>query len=263
MSLSDIPVLIHQVQHDAGRPFAARAASTLLGRLTTRWRSWWAFSTILAEAHLWGHTRMLEEKAWLSVSAWIDPSGVLAGSGRVFVQASQVHPPDSATHAYMDLACCTRKGQAPNSSHKVGNIEMSTMSWYGEASEFLSLGPRDQAQLLKNKPTPSPPLHQTLHSAQPSQTSPVKPRLVHHIAKWRSVIRHSMKLSVHRSWVTLKAAWSLEVWPLRTLGLTIRWPRSVTLRGPPLWGWVFVVPTSIFLYYSSQLTVEYRGARTF
>ncbi|MEQ2254959.1 hypothetical protein ILYODFUR_008957 [Ilyodon furcidens] len=39
MNLSDAPFLIHRVQQDAGPPFAAIAASTLLGRLSTRFRS--------------------------------------------------------------------------------------------------------------------------------------------------------------------------------------------------------------------------------
>ncbi len=63
-------------------------------------------------------------------------------------------------------------------------------------SEFLSLELRGQAQLLKNNPTPWSPLHQTSQLAQCSQTSTViletaKPRLVHQIARWRSVICHS------------------------------------------------------------------------
>jgi len=45
-------------------------ASTLLGRISTRFRSVYGnFLTILLEEHLWGLALVLDEKAWLAVSA--------------------------------------------------------------------------------------------------------------------------------------------------------------------------------------------------
>ena len=90
MTLSDIPFLIHRVYCDVSPAFAA---STLLGRLSTRFRCvLMGILTFLPEAHLWGHPLMLVGKAWLSVSALIHPKGVLSGWGQDSVQASQVHP---------------------------------------------------------------------------------------------------------------------------------------------------------------------------
>lgn len=75
---------------------------------------------------------------------------------------------------------------------------------------------------------------------------------------------HSMKLSAHCCWANLKATWSLEVcsdwlcrsWrPLRTMRFSIRWSRSVSLRGLSLCGRVAVVPKH-FHFLIIQLTVD-------
>ena len=49
---------------------------------------------------------------------------------------------------------------------------------------------------------------------------------------------------------------SAESWrPLRTLRLSILWPRSIILRGLPLRGWVAVVPNCLY-FVIIQLTVD-------
>ena len=63
--------------------------------------------TILPEVHLWGHTLMVDRKAWLSVSALIPLKGVLSGWGQVSVAGSQVHP--HQTLSSMSLWNCSRK----------------------------------------------------------------------------------------------------------------------------------------------------------
>jgi len=80
MNLSDIPFLIHRVYIDVGLPFAAMTASTLLGKLSTRFRSvLMGIFNHSSRSALWGQTLMLDEKAWLAVSALIHPKSVLLG----------------------------------------------------------------------------------------------------------------------------------------------------------------------------------------
>jgi len=154
-------------------------------------------------------------------------------------------------HLFIDLALCTgaqscwnRKGPFPDCFPKVGSMKLSK-NWSIQSSFHWA-----KASSWETTPHHNPPLHQTLHMAQCSQTSTVllatvKPRLVHQIAWWRSVISHSrevavcftplhttlcnalvdvqlecscsdmethsMKLSTHSSWADLKATWSKEV----------------------------------------------------
>ena len=150
---------------------------------------------------MWGHILMLDGKAWLSVSALIHPKGVLLGWGQDSVQASQVHPHQTLSSTSLWTLLCalvhshagTGRGHPQTVPTKLGACNCPTSLGILKHSDFLSLDLRGKAQLLKNNPTPSSPLHQTLHLAQCSQTSIVllataKPRLVHQIDRWRSVI---------------------------------------------------------------------------
>ena len=114
MNLSDIPLLIHRVWYDVGPPFEAITALTLLGKLSQKSLvvCLWEILTILSEAHLWGQTLMLDEKAWLAVSALIHPKGVLSGWGQVSVQASQVLPHQTRSSISLWTLLC-----APVRSH--------------------------------------------------------------------------------------------------------------------------------------------------
>lgn len=127
--LSNIPFLIHRVQYDVSPPFAAKRALTLLGRLSTRFRS--VFRGILS-----GHLRMSDQKNRLSVSALIHPKSVVSDWGQDSVHASQTHPQQTLScMSLWNLLCALlhshvekREGSAPNCSHKVGSVELSKIS---------------------------------------------------------------------------------------------------------------------------------------
>lgn len=53
---------------------------------------WWEMLTIVLEAHLCGHTLMLDETVWHSVWALIHPKDVLTRWGQDSVETSQAHP---------------------------------------------------------------------------------------------------------------------------------------------------------------------------
>ena len=92
--------------------------------------------TILSEAHLWGHTLMLDGEAWLSVSALNHPKGVLTGWGRNYVQASQVHPHQtlSSMSLWTLLFCwCT----------------VSNISWYAEGFRISFTGTKGRNTLAQ------------------------------------------------------------------------------------------------------------------
>ena len=81
-------------------------------------------------------------------------------------------------------------------SHKVGNMEMSIISWYAEAFRVPLTRTKRPSPAPEEQPHTIIPLHQTLHLAQCSQTSTVllantRPRLIHQIARWRRAICHS------------------------------------------------------------------------
>ena len=86
MNLSEIPLLIQRVWYDACLPFAAKTASTLLGRLSKRFRSVFMgiFDHSSRSVFVRSHTDVGQEG--LSVSALIHPKGALVhshvGTGR-------------------------------------------------------------------------------------------------------------------------------------------------------------------------------------
>ncbi len=120
------------------------------------------------------------------------------------MQASQVLPHQTRSSMSLWTLLCalvrshvgTGRGHPQTVPTKLGAWNSPKYLGMLKHSDFLSLELRGQAQLLKNNPTPQSPLHQTSQLAQCSQTGTVllataKPRLVHQIARWRSVIRHS------------------------------------------------------------------------
>ena len=95
MKFNGITVLVRRVRYWVGPPFAAITASTLLVRLSTRFRSVSSRNAFVRSGTDVGR------KAWLAVPALIHPKGVLPGWGQDSLQASQVLPPQ--THSSMSL----------------------------------------------------------------------------------------------------------------------------------------------------------------
>ncbi|MED6258230.1 hypothetical protein ATANTOWER_004537 [Ataeniobius toweri] len=108
-------------------------------------------------------------------------------------------------HVFMDLTLCTsaqscwkRNGPSPNCSHKVRSMELSKIMWYADTFNVLFTGTKGPCPAPEKHSHSIIPLHKTLRKAQYNQTSTVllattKTRLVHYIARWRSVIRHLRK----------------------------------------------------------------------
>ena len=130
MNLSDIPFLIHRVQSDVGPPFAAITASTLLGRLSTRFRS--VFMGLLDHSS----RSICEVTHWCwsrrpgSQSALIHPKVFYGVEVRTLCRPVQFIHTRLFIHVFMDLALCTgaqscwnRKGPSPNCSHKVWSMK--------------------------------------------------------------------------------------------------------------------------------------------
>ncbi|KAI4894323.1 hypothetical protein NFI96_009596 [Prochilodus magdalenae] len=125
--------------------------------------------------------------------------------------------PDSLIHVYMELALCTcvrscwsRKGPSPNCPHKVGSMRLSRVSWSAEALRVPLTGTKGRSPTPEPHPLTiiPPPPNFTLGTVQSDRyRSPgkSKPRLVHRIARRRSVIGHSRE---HVS-TTLHSALSL------------------------------------------------------
>jgi len=163
MNLSDIPFLIHRVKYDVGPPFAAITASTLLGKLSTRFRSdfmgflghYSRSAFVRSDTDVW-------QKAWLAVSALIHPKGVLSGLGQDSVQVSQVLPHQTRSSMSLWTLLCAlghshvgiERGHPQTVSTKMGAWNCPKSLGMLKHLEFLSLGLRGQAQLLKNNPTP-------------------------------------------------------------------------------------------------------------
>ena len=80
MNFNGMPVLVNRVQYWVGPPFAAMTASTLLGRLSTRFRSvsMGMFGRSSRSAFVKSGTDV-GEKAWLTVSSIIHPKAVISG----------------------------------------------------------------------------------------------------------------------------------------------------------------------------------------
>ena len=122
----------------------------------------WEFVTILTEGHLWGHTMMFGGKAWLTVSALLQPKVVLSGWGQDSVQASQVHPHHTlSSMSSWTLLCAlvhshvgTRRGHPKTVPTKLAAWNCPASLGMPKHSEFLSLKLRGRAQLLKNNPKP-------------------------------------------------------------------------------------------------------------
>ena len=68
---------------------------------------------------------MLDEKAWLSVSALIHPKGVLSGGGQ-FLHTKLAHPClYGACFVHWCAVMLEQEGAVPKLSHKVGSMEWS------------------------------------------------------------------------------------------------------------------------------------------
>ena len=161
MKLSDIPFLIHRV-YDVSPPFAVTTALTLLGRLSTRFRSvhgnfWPFFQKHICEVTHWcwtGRPLSLSSNSSQRCSIRLR-SGLCAGQ-------SSSSTPNPLIHVFMHLALCTDaqscwnwKGPSPNCSHKVGSRELSNISWCAEAFRVpftVSKGP----SLAPGKKTTTP-----------------------------------------------------------------------------------------------------------
>ena len=139
MTLSDFPFLIHRVYYDVGPLFAAVIASTLLGRLSTRFRRVWPFfQKCICEVTHW---------CWLLVSALIHPKGVLLGWGQDSVQASKVHPHQTLSSMSLWTLLCallhshvgTGRGHPQNVPTKLGAWNCPISLGMLKHSEFLSL----------------------------------------------------------------------------------------------------------------------------
>ena len=163
MTLSDIQFLIHRVYYDVSPPFAAITASTLLEKLSTRFRS--VFMGIFDHSSRSTFVRSdidVGQKAWLSVSAQIHPKGVLSGWGQDSVQASQVLPHQTGSSMSLwTLLCALVRSHVGTGRGRPQTVSTKLGAWNGpkslgmlKHSEFLSLELRGQAQLLKNNPTP-------------------------------------------------------------------------------------------------------------
>ncbi|KAI4878505.1 hypothetical protein NFI96_029732 [Prochilodus magdalenae] len=125
-------------------------------------------------------------------------SGLCAGR-------SSSSTPDSLIHVFMELALCTgvrscwnRKGPSPNCPHNVRRMEWSRVSWSAEAFRVPLTGTKGRSLTPEHPPPPHtiipPPPNSPLGTVQADQyRSPgtTKPRLVHRMARRRSVIGHS------------------------------------------------------------------------
>ena len=89
------------------------------------------------------------------------------------MQASPVHPHQTLSSCLYGAALCTgavmleQEGPSPNCSHRAVSWNCPASLGVLKHSEFISLELRDQAQLLKNNPTPQSPSTKlyTWHSA--------------------------------------------------------------------------------------------------
>ena len=170
-------------------PFATITASTPQGLGVCLW----AFLTFLPEPRVRSHT----DVGWEGLALTLCSNS--AQRCRVEVRTLCIHT--KLSHPCLYGLCfvhwCTvmleQEGAIPKLLPQSWGHGIVSMLKH---SEFLSLEIRGQAQFLKNTPTPQSPLHQTLHLAQCSQASTVilataKPRLVHQIDRWRSMIHQS------------------------------------------------------------------------
>lgn len=152
LSFIDIPSLIHRGSICWSNVGSLGSCSQVLGLCL------WEF---YISGALWGHTLMLDEKAWLSVSTLIYPKGVLLG---LFGGQSILSTPDPTIHVFMELAlccsaqwCCKRNGPDPNCSHKVGSMELYKMCWHAERFRVPFTGPGGSSTAPeKQPPTISP-----------------------------------------------------------------------------------------------------------
>ena len=108
MNLSDIPFLIHRV-YDIGPPFAAITASTLLGKLSTKFRSVFMgiFDHSSSSAFVRSDTDVGPEGLAHSLhSNSSQRSSIGLGSG-LCAGLSSSSTPNLLIHVFMDLALCT------------------------------------------------------------------------------------------------------------------------------------------------------------
>ncbi|XP_058230352.1 uncharacterized protein LOC131343021 isoform X2 [Hemibagrus wyckioides] len=160
---------LFRVQYDVSPPFAAITASTLLGRLSTRFRSVFMgiFDHSSRSTFVRSHTDFGREGLALSLRSNSSQRCSIGLRSGLCAGQSSSSTPDSVIHVFMDLALCTgaqscwkRKGPAPNCSHNVGSMELSKMSWYAEAFRVPFTGTKGPSPAPEKQPhtiIPPPP----------------------------------------------------------------------------------------------------------
>ena len=128
-------------------------------------------------------------------SIWLR-SGLCPGQSSSSTPNSVLHVFVDLLHALVHSHVRTGRGHPQTVPTELGAWNCLTSLGMLMHSEFLSKGTKGPSPAPEKQPRTIIPLHQTLHSAQYSQTGTVlqattKPRLVHQIARWRSTIRHS------------------------------------------------------------------------
>ena len=296
---------------DVCPPFTAITASTLLGRLSTRFVCvygiiWPFFLKCFCEATEWCWTGKPGSQSPSNSSQRCSIGlrwGLCAGQ-------SSSSTPNSLIYVFIDVALCTgaqscwnRKGPSPNCFHHVESMELSKISWYAEEFRVPFTGTKGPSPAPEKQPHNTiipPPLNFTFGTIQSdkylsagncqTQTRPSDYQMEKHdsslqwsrlhrsIVKWRCALHrcirrfalHLLMYGVdaaarpwkHIPWSSLSTVLELiwgprgdwrsvvidsteSLWPLRTMRLSIHWPRSIILRGLPLCGKVAVIPNRL------------------
>ena len=111
-------------------------------------------------------------------------SGLYAGQ-------SSSSKPNCVIHVFMDLALCW---PSPKCLHKVGSMKWSKISWYAEAFRVPFTGTKGPSPAPEKQPhtiIPPPPNFILCSQTSTVPLATTKPRLLHQVARWRSVIRPS------------------------------------------------------------------------
>lgn len=157
MHLSDTPSLNHRIYCGVAPPLAALTASTLLIRLSTRFRS-------LVEGILDHFSRTAFVRSDTDVSNSSLKCCIWLGAA-LCARLSSSSTPNWLIHVFMNLDL------SPNYSHKVGGMKLFKMSWYAETFRVPFTGTEGLSPIPKKQPHSAiPPLHQTLHLVQCSHT---------------------------------------------------------------------------------------------
>lgn len=116
---------------------------------------------------------------------------------------SSFSTPNMLIHVFMDFAlgagaqsCWNMSGPSTNCCHNFGSTPSSKMSLHAEALSVLCT--KGQAQPPKNNPTPLFPLHQSTlgDTVRYVLLAPHKLRLINCIARQRSIIDHSRRITL-------------------------------------------------------------------